>query len=88
MIGGLLLDPVLGMRRTSIGITSGRVDGPWAAPATRTRWTAINVVLDAATAVLDARGMIVTPGGSTRHVHWLSPQVAAAVLAGGVYDAP
>ena len=46
---------------------------PSGAPATRTRWTAIDVVLDTGTAVLDATGMIVTPGGVDPHVHWLSP---------------
>ena len=37
--GGLLFDPVLGVRETSIGIADGRVIAS-AAPATRTRWTA------------------------------------------------
>ena len=35
----------------------------------------IDVVLDTGTAVLDATGLIVTPGGVDSHVHWLSPQV-------------
>ena len=44
----------------------------------------VEVVLDTATAVLDATGLIVTPGGVDPHVHWLSPQVADAALAGGI----
>jgi urease subunit alpha len=44
----------------------------------------VDVVLDAATAVFDATGLIVTPGGIDCHVHWLSPQVADALLASGV----
>ena len=44
----------------------------------------IDVVLDTGTSVIDATGMIVTPGGVDPHVHWLSPQVADAALAGGL----
>ena len=44
----------------------------------------VEVVLDTGTAVVDATGMIVTPGGVDPHVHWLSPQVADAALAGGL----
>jgi urease subunit alpha len=44
----------------------------------------VEVVLDAATAVIDATGLLVTPGGIDCHVHWLSPQVADALLASGV----
>ena len=62
IVGGLLLDPVLGVRRASIGIARRPRRRRSAAPATRTRWTAIDVVLDPATAILDATGLIVTPG--------------------------
>ena len=34
--------------------------------------------------MVDATGMIVTPGGVDSHVHWLSPQVADTALAGGL----
>ena len=44
----------------------------------------VGVVLDTGTAVVDATGMIVTPGGVDPHVHWLSPQVMDAALAGGL----
>ena len=44
----------------------------------------VDVVLDTATAVIDATGLIVTPGGIDTHVHWLSPQVCDAALAGGL----
>ena len=42
----------------------------------------IGVVLDTGTAVFDARGLVVTPGGIDCHVHLLSPQVCDAALAG------
>ena len=44
----------------------------------------IDVVLDTGTSVIDATGMIVTPGGVDTHVHWLSPQVGDTALAGGL----
>ena len=34
--------------------------------------------------MLDATGLIVTPGAIDPHVHWLSPQVADTALAAGI----
>jgi urease subunit alpha len=81
--GGLILDPILGIRYASIGVTDGRVVSVGRAGNPDTM-DGIDVVLDVGTAVLDATGMIVTPGGVDTHVHWLSPQVTDALLAGGV----
>jgi urease subunit alpha len=81
--GGVLLDPVLGVRHASIGISGGRVVSVGRAGNPDTM-DGIDVVLDTATAVHDATGMLVTPGGVDTHVHWLSPQVADAALAGGL----
>jgi urease subunit alpha len=74
---------VLGVRETSIGIADGRVTtiGRAGNPDTM---DGVEVVLDTATAVIDATGLIVTPGGIDTHVHWLSPQVCDAALAGGL----
>ncbi len=81
--GGLVVDPVLGVRRTSIGISGGRVSAIGRAGNPDTM-DDVGVVLDAGTAVIDATGMIVTPGAIDSHVHFLSPQVGDAALAGGV----
>jgi urease subunit alpha len=81
--GGLLFDPVLGIRETSIGIADGRVAAVGRAGNPDTM-DGVEVVLDTATAVIDATGLIVTPGGVDSHVHWLSPQVCDAALAGGL----
>ena len=83
IVGGLLLDPVLGVRRTSIGIAGGRVTAVGRAGNPDTM-DGIEVVLDPSTAILDATGLIVTPGAVDPHVHWLSPQVATTALAGGI----
>jgi urease subunit alpha len=81
--GGLILDPILGVRYAAIGVRDGRVVAVGRAGNPDTM-DGIDVVLDVGTAVLDATGMIVTPGGIDTHVHWLSPQVTDALLAGGV----
>jgi urease subunit alpha len=83
VVGGLLLDPLLGVRRTSLGIAGGRIVAVGRAGNPDTM-DGVEVVLDTATAVVDARGLIVTPGGIDTHVHWLSPQIADAALAGGL----
>jgi urease subunit alpha len=83
VVGGLVLDPTIGVRRTSIGIRDGRVCAIGRAGNPDTM-DGIEVVLDAQTALVDARGMIVTPGAVDSHMHWLSPQIDEAALAGGI----
>jgi urease subunit alpha len=79
----LLLDPALGVRRTSIGVTDGRIVAVGRAGNPDTM-DAIDVVLDVGTAVVDGRAYVATPGGIDSHVHWLSPQICDAALAGGL----
>ena len=83
IVGGLVADPILGVRYTSLGIAGGRIVAVGRAGNPDTM-DGIDVVLDTATSVVDATGMIVTPGGVDSHVHWLSPQVADTALAGGL----
>jgi urease subunit alpha len=83
IVGGTLLDPVLGVRATSIGVRDGRVCAIGRAGNPDTM-DGVAVVLDTQTAVVDAGGLLVTPGGVDSHVHWLSPQVCDAALAGGL----
>ncbi len=81
--GGLLLDPVLGVRRAGIGVRDGRITAVGRAGNPDTM-DGVDIVLDTQTAVIDATGMVLTPGCIDAHVHWLSPQVADAALAGGI----
>ena len=83
IVGGLVADPVLGVRAASLGVRDGRIVAIGRAGNPDTM-DGIAVVLDTSTAVVDATGMIVTPGGVDPHVHWLSPQVAETALAGGL----
>jgi urease subunit alpha len=83
IVGGLLLDPVLGVRATSIGVTDGRVVSLGKA-GNPDMMDGVDVVLDTGTAVFDARGLVITPGAIDSHVHLISPQVCDAALAGGL----
>ena len=78
----VLLDPVLGVRKTSIGIKDGRVVAVGRAgnPATT---EGVTVPLSAATGIVPAEGLIATPGAVDSHVHLLGPQVVPAALSGG-----
>jgi urease subunit alpha len=79
----LLLDPVLGIRATSIGIREGRISaiGKAGNPDTMDD---VDVVVGSGTAVVSGEGLIATPGGIDTHVHMLSPRVCEAELASGV----
>jgi urease subunit alpha len=78
----VLLDPVLGIRKTSLGIKDGRVAAIGRAGNPDTM-DGVSVPLSAATGVIPGEGLIATPGAIDSHVHLLGPQVAAAALAGG-----
>ena len=78
----VLLDPVLGIRKTSLGIKDGRIVAVGRAGNPDTM-DGVAVPLSAATGVIPAEGLIATPGAIDSHVHLLGPQVAAAALAGG-----
>ncbi|HMS73119.1 MAG TPA: urease subunit alpha [Baekduia sp.] len=83
VVGGLIVDPLLGVRYASLGIDDGRIVSIGRAGNPDTT-DGVDVVLGPQTAVFDATGLIVTPGAVDTHVHWLSPQVADNLLAGGV----
>jgi urease subunit alpha len=79
----LLLDPVLGIRATTIGIREGRVAAIGKAGNPDTM-DGVEVVIGSGTAVVSGEGLIATPGGVDTHVHLLSPRVLEAELASGV----
>jgi urease subunit alpha len=79
----LLLDPVLGIRATSIGVREGRVVAIGKAGNPDTM-DGVDVVVGSGTAVVSGEGLIATPGGVDTHVHLLSPRVCEAELASGM----
>ncbi|MER6945639.1 urease subunit alpha [Nonomuraea sp. NPDC000554] len=70
--GVVLMDPVLGVRKTHIGVKDGRV-----VPVE-------GAVIDSHTAIVPGEGLIATPGIVDSHVHLSSPEIAPAALASGV----
>lgn len=79
----LLIDPVLGVRATSIGIREGRVLGIGRAGNPDTT-DDVDVVVGSGTVVIPGEGLIATPGAVDPHVHGLSPRVLEAALSSGV----
>ena len=79
----VLLDPVLGIRKTSIGIRDGRIAAVGRAGNPETM-DGVSVPISAATGIIPAEGLIATPGVIDSHIHLISPQLVPAALSGGV----
>ena len=79
----IVVDPVDGIRVASIGIREGRISGIGRAGNPRVS-PDIDVVVGSGTVVVEADGLIATPGGIDTHVHSLSPRVFEAEIASGV----
>ena len=79
----LVIDPVQGIRKTSIGIKDGRIAALGRAGKPDTM-EGVTVPISAATGIIPAEGLIVTPGVVDSHVHLISPQLVAVALSGGV----
>lgn len=79
----LVLDPVLGVRKASIGVRQGRISGIGRAGNPDTM-DGVDVVVGTGTAIVSGEGLIATPGAIDTHVHLLSPRIMEASLASGV----
>ncbi|MFF3209895.1 urease subunit alpha [Streptomyces sp. NPDC002886] len=79
----LVIDAVLGIRKTSIGIREGRIHAIGRAGNPDTL-DDIDVVVGTGTTIVSGEGMIVTAGAIDTHVHLLSPRIMEASLASGV----
>ena len=77
----VLVDPVLGVRKTSIGVREGRVAAVGRA-GDPDRDDGVTVPISAATGVVAGEGLIATPGTIDSHVHLIGPQLVPAALAG------
>ncbi|MQA79208.1 MAG: urease subunit alpha [Streptosporangiales bacterium] len=79
----LILDPLLGVRKSNIGVKDGRIVGVGRAGSP----DAVDDVVLAVgphTAIVPAEGMIVTPGVVDSHVHLSSPALLDVALSSGV----
>jgi urease subunit alpha len=79
----VVLDPVLGIRKASIGIREGRIAGVGRAGNPETM-DGVTLPISAATGIIPAEGLIATPGVVDSHIHLISPQLVPAALSGGV----
>ena len=79
----LVLDPLLGVRATSIGIRNGRIVGVGRA-GNPDITDGIDVVVASGTQVIPGEGLIATAGGIDTHVHGMTPRVFEAALASGI----
>ena len=79
----IVMDPVDGVRVASIGIREGRISGIGRAgnPAVSDD---VDVVVGSGTVVVDADGLIATPGGIDTHVHAMAPRVFESEISSGV----
>jgi urease subunit alpha len=78
----LALDPVLGVRKTSIGIAGGRIAGTGRAGNPDVQ-SGVDLVVDSHTAIVPGEGLIATAGIIDSHVHLSSPAIAEAALSSG-----
>jgi urease subunit alpha len=79
----LVLDPLLGVRKTSIGIAGGRIAGTGRAGNPDVQ-SGVDLVVDSHTAIVPGEGLIATAGVVDSHVHLSSPEIAPAALAAGI----
>jgi urease subunit alpha len=83
VLGVLLLDPVLGVRKTSIGVKDGRVVGIGRAGNPDVQ-SGVDLEVDAHTAMIPGEGLVATPGIVDSHVHMSNAELAPAALSAGV----
>ena len=78
----VILDPILGVRKTAIGISDGRIVSIGRA-GNPDIMDGVEVVLGTDTAIVSGEGLIATAGAIDSHVHLLSPQIIPQALAAG-----
>jgi urease subunit alpha len=79
----LMIDPLLGVRKASIGVRAGRIHAIGRAGNPDTL-DGVQVVVGTGTTIIAGEGLIATPGAVDTHVHLLSPRIMEASLASGV----
>jgi urease subunit alpha len=82
----LVIDAVLGIRKTSIGIRAGRIAAIGRAGNPDTL-DGVDVVVGTGTTIVSGEGLIATAGAVDTHVHLLSPRIMEALLSSGVTTA-
>ena len=81
--GVLLIDPILGIAKTNIGIKDGRVVGIGRA-GNPDITSGVDLTIGPNTLPIMGYGLIATPGAIDSHVHLLTPRLVPVALAAGV----
>ncbi|WP_250907385.1 urease subunit alpha [Nonomuraea sp. NEAU-A123] len=79
----LLLDPLLGVRKTNIGVKDGRVVAVGRA-GSPDAVSDLDLIVGPHTTIIPAEGLIATPGAVDSHVHLSSPALLDGALSAGV----
>lgn len=79
----VVIDPVLGVRKTNIGIKDGRIVSVGSA-GNPDHGDSLDGVVDSHTAIVPGEGLIATAGAVDSHVHLSSPELVPAALSAGV----
>ncbi|HEY3736133.1 MAG TPA: urease subunit alpha [Jatrophihabitans sp.] len=79
----VVIDAVLGIRKTNIGIREGRIHAIGRAGNPDTL-DGVEVLVGTGTSIVSGEGLIATAGAIDTHVHLLSPRIMEASLASGV----
>lgn len=82
VLGVLLIDPLVGVAKTNIGIKDGRVVG--IGPINGPAHLGQDLSVGPNTYPISAYGLIATPGGVDSHVHLPTPRIVPAALSAGV----
>ncbi|MBI2781810.1 MAG: urease subunit alpha [Chloroflexi bacterium] len=83
VVGAVIVDPLIGVVKADIGIKDGRIVGIGRAgnPAIT---DGVDLHIGPHTRPISGYGLIATPGAVDSHVHFISPNLIAAALVGGV----
>ncbi len=81
--GVLLIDPLLGVVKTNVGIKDGRVVGLGRA-GNPDVLAGVDLTIGPNTLPLMAYGLVATPGGVDSHVHLITPRLVPAALSAGI----
>jgi urease subunit alpha len=83
ILGALVIDPVLGIFKSNVGIKDGRIAAIGRAGNPDVS-DDIDLVVGSATGVVAANGAILTPGGVDSHVHLSSSSLSSTALFSGI----
>ncbi len=83
IVGVVVVDPVLGVRKGSIGVKDGLIAGI-GRTGSGDIVDGVDLEIGANTVIVPGIGMIATPGGVDSHVHLVTPRVVDTALASGL----